>query len=39
MARPQREMVLVEEDPEALVGRLRGYQPPAIPRWIEAGQT
>jgi uncharacterized protein (TIGR00730 family) len=39
LARPHRDMVLVEEDPEALVQRLRQYQPPAIPRWIEAGQT
>jgi uncharacterized protein (TIGR00730 family) len=39
MSRPQRDMVLVEEDPEQLVRRLREYQPPAIPRWIEAGQT
>jgi uncharacterized protein (TIGR00730 family) len=39
MARPHRDMVLVEEDPEALVRRLRDYQAPSIPRWIEAGQT
>jgi uncharacterized protein (TIGR00730 family) len=39
MSRPQRDMVLVEEDPELLVRRLREYQPLAIPRWIEAGQT
>jgi hypothetical protein len=32
-------MVLVEEDPEVLVRRLREYRPLAIPRWIEAGQT
>ena len=39
MAKPHRDMVLVEEDPEALVRRLREYQAPSIPRWIEAGQT
>jgi uncharacterized protein (TIGR00730 family) len=39
MSRPQRDMVLVEEDPEQLIPRLRGYQPLATPRWIEAGQT
>ena len=39
MARPHRDMVLVEEDPDALIRRLRAYEPPAIPRWIEAEQT
>ena len=39
MSRPQRDMVLVEEDPELLVRRLREYRPPTIPRWLEAGQT
>ena len=39
MARPHRDMVLVEEDPEELVRRLRSYQPPATPRWIAPGQT
>ena len=39
MARPHRDMVLVEEDPEELVRRLRSYQPPATPRWITPGQT
>jgi hypothetical protein len=32
-------MVLVEEDPVALIERLREYRPPVTPRWIEAGQT
>lgn len=39
MARPHRDMVLVEEDAEALLARLRGYEPPATPRWIDPGQT
>ena len=39
MARPHRGIVLVEEDPEALIQRLREYRPPEIPRWIGAGQT
>lgn len=39
MARPHRELVLVEEDPEELVRRMRVYQPPSIPRWIDQGQT
>src|SRR5687767_3523276 len=38
-SKSHREMVLVEEDPEALVRRLREYQAPDTPRWIEAGQT
>jgi uncharacterized protein (TIGR00730 family) len=39
MARPHRDMVLIEEDPEALVRRLADYQPPATPVWIAPGQT
>jgi uncharacterized protein (TIGR00730 family) len=39
MSQPHRDMVLVEEDPEALVRRLREYRAPSTPRWIEAGQT
>jgi uncharacterized protein (TIGR00730 family) len=39
MGRAHRDMVLVEEDPEALVRRMREYQPPSTPQWIEAGQT
>ncbi len=39
MSRPHRDMVLVEQDPEALVRRLREYRAPDIPRWIGAGQT
>ena len=39
MSRPQRDMILVEEDPEALVRRLRAYEGPAVPRWIVPGET
>ena len=39
VSRPQREMVLVERDPEVLVRRLREYQAPDVHRWIGAGQT
>jgi uncharacterized protein (TIGR00730 family) len=39
MSRPNRDMVLVEEDPEQLLSRLRAYAPPATPRWIDPGQT
>jgi uncharacterized protein (TIGR00730 family) len=39
LAQPHRDMVVVEEDPDALVRRLREYQAPTVPRWIEAGQT
>jgi predicted Rossmann-fold nucleotide-binding protein len=39
LAQSHRDMVLVEEDPDSLVRRLREYQPPTVPRWIEATQT
>ena len=39
MARPHRDMVLVEEDPEALLKRMGAYAPQATPRWIDPGQT
>jgi uncharacterized protein (TIGR00730 family) len=39
MARPHRDMVVVEENPEALLERLRAYAPPATPRWLDPGQT
>jgi len=39
MARPHRDMVLIEEDPKVLVRRLRDYHHPETPRWLKAGQT
>ena len=39
MARPHRDMVIIEEDPEALIRRMAEYRPPATPRWIDTGQT
>ncbi len=39
MSRSHRDMVIVEEDPEAILGRLGGYVAPSTPRWIESGQT
>lgn len=34
-----RRMVVVETDPERLLERFRAYEAPAVPRWIDAGQT
>jgi uncharacterized protein (TIGR00730 family) len=39
MSRAHRDMVIVEEDPEAMLRRLRSYVAPTTPRWIESGQT
>lgn len=39
LARSHRAMVQVEPTPEALLERLRGYEPPTVPRWIEADET
>jgi uncharacterized protein (TIGR00730 family) len=37
--RTHRSMVLVEEEPEALLDRIARYVPPRVPRWIRAGET
>lgn len=34
-----RRMILVEEDPEILLGRLTRYDPPTVPKWITVGET
>lgn len=35
-----RRMILVEEDPERLLGSLKDYEPPTVPKWITAvGET
>lgn len=39
LAAPHRRMIMLEEDPEALVARLREYEAPVVPRWIAAGET
>jgi uncharacterized protein (TIGR00730 family) len=39
MARNHRDMVLVDEDPDALVKAMRAYQPPDFPRWIAPSET
>jgi uncharacterized protein (TIGR00730 family) len=39
LAPTHRSMVIVETRPEALLGRLRSYDAPPVPRWIEAEET
>lgn len=39
MSRMHRQMVLVDEDPDVLIRRLRAYEAPETPRWIAPGQT
>ncbi len=34
-----RKMILVEAEPDRLLDRMRAYQPPKVPRWIEVGET
>jgi uncharacterized protein (TIGR00730 family) len=34
-----RAMLMVEREPRALLDRLRGYEPPAVPKWIDREQT
>lgn len=39
LASANREMIIVESTPEALIERLRDYRPPPVPRWIDSGET
>ena len=39
LATQHRRMIMLEEDPDALVARLREYEAPVVPRWIAAGET
>lgn len=39
LAPAHRRMVLLDKDPEVLLRRLRDYEAPAVPRWIEAEET
>jgi uncharacterized protein (TIGR00730 family) len=34
-----RRMILVEDDPEVLLGRLTAYDPPTVPKWITVSET
>ena len=38
LGQSHRRIVMVETDPERLLERLRSYDPPAVPRWIEDGE-
>lgn len=39
LATSHRQMILVESEGPRLLERLRSYEPPSLPRWIEQGQT
>ena len=39
LSKSHRGIVLVERDPERLLERIRSYEPPLVPRWIDPGQT
>ena len=39
LSRRTRRMLLVESRPEPLLRRMREYEAPTVPRWIEDGQT
>lgn len=34
-----RELLVVESDPQALIGRMEAMQPPALPRWLDRETT
>jgi uncharacterized protein (TIGR00730 family) len=36
---PHRSMLLVEQDPEALLDRFAGYEPPTVQKWVEKADT
>ena len=33
-----RSMLIVEDEPAALIRAIRGYEPPAVDKWIRAGE-
>lgn len=39
LAASHRAMVLVGDDPDTLLRRMRGYEPPELPRWIDRDET
>ncbi|MDQ3429208.1 MAG: LOG family protein, partial [Actinomycetota bacterium] len=39
LKREHRDLVLVEEDPSALLGRFEIYEPPKTVKWIDRSQT
>jgi uncharacterized protein (TIGR00730 family) len=39
LSKAHRGMLLVDTDPETLLDRFRGYEPPYAPRWIERDET
>ena len=39
LRREHRDMVLTEGDPERLLAAMDGYQPIAVPKWIDRGDT
>jgi len=39
VSRTNREMIIVEDSPDALLERLRDYTPPPVPRWIDSQET
>ncbi|SER52118.1 hypothetical protein SAMN05216548_1234 [Faunimonas pinastri] len=39
MKQPHRDMLIVENDPDTLLDRLAGYEPPRVHKWIEREQT
>lgn len=39
LAETHRRMIQVDSEPEALLRRLDSYEPPRLPRWIEAEET
>jgi hypothetical protein len=38
MRHEHRDMLIVEQDPVALIARYRSYVPPAVTKWIKSGQ-
>jgi len=37
--RPEhRDMIVIDDDPAALLDRLAGWQPPRVQKWLDAGE-
>ena len=39
LAREHRDMLLIEDDPDGLIARLRSARPPQVTKWIEIGRA
>ena len=39
MKQPHRDMLIVEREPDAMIARMKSYEPPVVTKWIKRGET